>query len=168
MTVAVAVLAAMRWRYAVITVHGPSMVPTLADGDRLLVRRCGVRQVRRGDLVVFREPGIIRPGQRAAWLTGAAQGLWVVKRAVAVAGDPVPDAVRAASGGAAVVPPRSIVVLGDGPESRDSRHWGFIAASHIFGVTVRRQGAPSHNRGARTSPAGLGETPLQAGAPLHH
>ncbi|HEY6596424.1 MAG TPA: S24/S26 family peptidase [Asanoa sp.] len=56
----------MRGLFAVL-VRGPSMVPTLRDGDALLVRRGG-RAVRPGDVVVatFR----VRPG------------LLVVKRAV--------------------------------------------------------------------------------------
>ena len=38
-----------------VQVHGPSMLPTLEDGDRLLVFPC--RRVRVGDLVVFLDPG---------------------------------------------------------------------------------------------------------------
>ncbi len=34
-------LAALRWRYAIVTVRGVSMEPALRDGDRVLVRRCG-------------------------------------------------------------------------------------------------------------------------------
>jgi len=37
-----------------VEVRGPSMLPTLADGERLLVRR--TRRVRPGDLVVVRDP----------------------------------------------------------------------------------------------------------------
>lgn len=136
--VAIAV-GALRWRYAVVTVRGQSMVPALSEGDRLLVRRCSVRRLRAGDLVIFREPGLQQPGQRPAWLTGAARGLWVVKRVAAVAGDPVPIPVRVAVLDAAVVPRRAVVVLGDGPDSRDSRHWGFIYACHILGTTVQRR-----------------------------
>ena len=134
----VALVSAVRWWYAVITVHGPSMAPTLVDGDRVLARRCHLRALRTGALVIFLEPGFGSPKGRPAWLTGAANSLWVVKRVAAVPGDPVPDAVLQAVNGAAVVPRRAIVVLGEIPESRDSRQWGFIPASHVLGKAVRR------------------------------
>jgi signal peptidase I len=128
---------AMRWRYCVVTVHGPSMEPELTDGDRLLARRCGIGGLRRGQLVIFSEPGLARR-RRPAWLTGAAQNVWVIKRVAALPGDHVPDPVRPAVGGAAVVPPGAIVVLGGTPASRDSRHWGFIPGSHVLGVGRRQ------------------------------
>jgi signal peptidase I len=130
-------LGAMRWLHAVVSVRGPSMEPEICDGDRLLARRCGIGQLRPGQIVIFSEPGLPQRRQ-PAWLTGAGRRLWVIKRVAAIPGDPVPDAVRPAVGGASVVPPRAIVVLGDGPQSRDSRQWGFVAARHIFGVGVRR------------------------------
>jgi signal peptidase I len=138
-TAAVVVTAGvLRWRYALVTVSGPSMEPELANGDRLLARRCGLGRLRRGDLVIFREPG--RYGWRPAWLSGAARQRWVIKRVAAIPGDPVPDAVRPAVSGAAVVPPRSIVVLGTAVRSRDSRQWGFITAQDILGVSRARLG----------------------------
>jgi signal peptidase I len=140
-TMAVAAAAAgfgaVRWRYCVVTVRGPSMEPELADGDRLLARRCGIGGLRRGGLVIFREPGRARR-QRPVWLTGAAQDVWVIKHIAAMPGDQVPDAVRPAVGGAAVVPPGAVVVLGSTPASRDSRHWGFIPGSLILGVGRRQ------------------------------
>jgi signal peptidase I len=138
---------AVRWLFCVVTVRGPSMEPALSDGDRLIARRCGIARLRRGDLVIFREPGRNRP--RPAWLTGAGADVWVIKRVAAVAGDPVPDCVRPAVGAATIVPPWTIVVLGDAAESRDSREWGFIPASHVLGIGTRtlshrteRTGAP--------------------------
>lgn len=134
---AVAVAArVLRWRYALVTVSGPSMEPELADGDRLLARRCGLRRLRRGDLVIFREPGPY--GWRPAWLSGAAGQRWVIKRVAATPGDAVPDAVLPAVSGVTVVPPRSIVVLGNAARSRDSRQWGFITAQDILGVSRAR------------------------------
>jgi signal peptidase I len=112
------------------------MEPELADGDKLLARRCGMRALRRGELVVFSEPGVVR--RRPAWLTGAARNAWVIKRVAALPGDVVPDAVRAAAGGTAIVPRGAIVVLGSTAASRDSRQWGFVPASHVFGVCQRR------------------------------
>ncbi|MEU9030809.1 nickel-type superoxide dismutase maturation protease [Streptomyces sp. NPDC048383] len=43
-----------RARFELVEVTGPSMVPTLAHGDRLVVRYGA--QVRPGDVVVFRHP----------------------------------------------------------------------------------------------------------------
>ena len=134
----VVLVGVLRWLFAVVTVYGPSMEPALTDGDRLLARRCAARALRAGSLVIFLEPGLGRSAPRPAWLTGAAKKLWVVKRVAAVPGEPVPEEVRPAVDGATVVPPRTIVVLGDSPQSRDSRHWGFIPASLILGKAVRR------------------------------
>jgi signal peptidase I len=111
------------------------MEPDLADGDRLLVRRCGLRGLHRGQLVVFSEPGLAR--RRPVWLTGAAANVWVIKLVAALPGDLVPDSVRPAADGTAVVPAGAIVVLGRTASSRDSRQWGFIPASQIFGVCQR-------------------------------
>jgi signal peptidase I len=132
---------ALRWRYAVVTVHGPSMEPALADGDRLLARRCGLRGLRPGQLVIFREPGL-PDRRRPVWLTGAGRDHWVVKRVSAVPGDPVPASVRPAVSGVSVVPPQMVVVLGDAARSRDSRQWGFIPASAILGVGRRLASTP--------------------------
>ena len=52
LSVGAAALAAVRYRRLV--VQGDSMMPTLADGDRLLVRR--TRRVRVGDLAVVPDP----------------------------------------------------------------------------------------------------------------
>lgn len=131
-------LAAVRWRYSVVTVRGASMAPDLVDGDRVLVRRCGLRGLRHGQLVIFREP---KPGQRTrpAWLTGAAaKNTWVIKRVAALPGDPVPESVRSATGDTDVVPPQCLVVLGSPSFSRDSRHWGFIPARQVLGVGITR------------------------------
>jgi signal peptidase I len=146
----VAAVGAVRWRYCVVTVRGASMEPGLSDGDRLLARRCGLRGLRCGRLVVFREPGLA--GSRPAWRTGAAQDVWVIKRVAALPGDLVPDTVRPAASGTPTVPPGAIVVLGDSAESRDSRQWGFIPASHVYGVGERRL-----SRGRLASPAGNGQ-----------
>lgn len=126
----------LRWRYSVVTVSGPSMEPELHDGDRLLVRRCGVGALRRDQLVIFREPGVPGPG-RPIWRTRADRWSWVIKRVVAVPGDRVPDSVRASAGSVRLVPAGAIVVLGTAPGSRDSRQWGFVTSEHVFGVGVR-------------------------------
>jgi signal peptidase I len=123
-------------RYAVVDVRGSSMEPTLRHGDRVLVRRVrtsGVRTggVRTGDIVVIERPG------------RAARRVWVVKRAAAVAGDPVPGSVAHAAGVApgTAVPAGRLVVLGDNPtHSTDSRVWGYLPTDRLLGVVRRRMG----------------------------
>lgn len=122
---AVAVAAAVvRLRFTVVSVRGPSMEPTLTDGDRLLVRRSRLGGVRSGDIVVLASP---QPGSK-----------WFVKRAVAVPGDPVPEALREIAG-EATVPPGRFLILGDNPAvSADSRRFGYQGAERLLGVMVRR------------------------------
>ncbi|MYS87531.1 S26 family signal peptidase [Streptomyces sp. SID5474] len=146
------------------------MEPTLFPGDRLLVRRTG--RVRAGQVVVVRVPhppvvAGLPPGLRESDpatlaaiperidLAPAPQGRLMVKRAVAVAGDPVPveqfPVLRDAAGEA--VPAGALVVLGDNAASSwDSRAYGFVHRDQVVGVAVRRI-APSG--GPRTSRAGL-------------
>ncbi|HEY7069475.1 MAG TPA: S26 family signal peptidase, partial [Acidimicrobiales bacterium] len=63
---------------------------------------------------------------------------WIIKRAVAVAGDPlaphlVDDRART------FVPADRLVVLGDNPNrSYDSRDFGFVEPQRLFGVVFRR------------------------------
>lgn len=118
----------LRRRYLVITVEGTSMSPTYLPGDRLVVRRARAAAVRRGQCVVFAEEPLARGTQ------------WIVKRAAAVPGDPVPrDQVPALSTAAGQrVPPGHLVVLGDNPpHSCDSRHHGYVTADRVLGVVLR-------------------------------
>ncbi|WP_131742804.1 S26 family signal peptidase [Actinomadura roseirufa] len=143
-----------RRTYLVATVQGRSMEPTLRAGDRLLVRRTA--SVRQGQVVVVRAPdpplGPPPPDIDLALLEtlplepGAAPppgGRLLVKRVAAVAGDPVPrddfPALREAPQD--VVPPGSLVVLGDNPQaSWDSREYGFVRPGDCVGVALRRLG----------------------------
>jgi signal peptidase I len=115
-----------RW-LTVATVHGASMKPTLTDGQRVLARRC--RRYRVDDIIVFRAP------QRIA-ATG--DPTYRVKRIAAIAGDPLPPALRAA-GLPATVPSGHVAVTGDGPGSEDSRHLGCVPRSAIIGRITRRR-----------------------------
>lgn len=130
-------------RYAVVDVRGASMEPTLRHGDRVLVRRVRDGGVRAGDIVVIErfapddQPRYRRPGR-------SQRRVWVVKRAAAVAGDPVPGSVAHAAGVApgTAVPAGRLVVLGDNPaHSTDSRVWGYLPADRLLGVVRRRLGA---------------------------
>jgi signal peptidase I len=122
-------------RLVVVDVHGPSMEPTLYDGDRVLVRRAPLTAIRTGDLVV-----VARPDSHEF----ATAGPWVIKRAAATAGERIPPVIRrgwAENGvdfAGAVVPEGRLLLLGDNPaRSGDSRHWGFTEGDAVLGVVTR-------------------------------
>jgi signal peptidase I len=146
--------AAARMRLVAVTVDGWSMEPTLRDGDRVLVLRRKLRRVRRGSVVVVErpEPGVGWSRLRAPkWhLDGRS---WYVKRAVAIPGDPVPGSVAPVVGAEpqSVVPPDSLVLIGDGVSSSDSRRWGYFPADRLLGVVVARLPRAPHDR-ARCAP----------------
>ena len=129
----VAGFAAARSRLLVIDVVGDSMVPTYRSGDRVLVHR--TRRLRRGDVVIaHHQEGGRRRGPSASYVT-----TWLVKRLVALPGDRVPESVIPAIGGAERhVPDGMAVLLGDHPESADSRNWGFVPLADIAGVVLPR------------------------------
>jgi len=129
------------------TVDGPSMLPTLEDGQRLLVDRLTYRfqDPQRGDVVVFRYPA--NPRQH------------FIKRIIAIPGDevlisrgtvyvngvaleePYIAGPMFGSFGPVVVPPDSYFVLGDNrnnsEDSRD-RRVGFVPRDHIIGRAIWR------------------------------
>jgi type IV secretory pathway protease TraF len=94
------------------------MLPKLTPGQRVRVRRKPPAAVRAGDVVLAEAP---RP-----------RTYQIIKRAVAVPGDPAPD-------GRGEVPPGMYVLLGDNSAaSFDSRHFGYLPARHILGVVSGR------------------------------
>jgi signal peptidase I len=137
--------AALRRWFMVVTVAGPSMAPTLSDGDRVLVRRRTVDSVRRGDIVVLLGPRMPGRGLSAAdFLAGATNDdrPLMIKRVVAAPGDPVP-------GRPAAVPGNEIIVTGDNESmSFDSRQAGPFEAGGVRGVVVRRIGTGRQARDA--------------------
>ncbi|GAA3002104.1 S26 family signal peptidase [Streptomyces drozdowiczii] len=125
----VVLLVLLRLTVSVLLVSGPSMTPALRHGQRVLFVRRGLLRPRAGRIVVLRPP----PGPAGRPL--------LVKRVVALGGDPMPPEVREAAGAAAgeVVPRGRMVVLGDNPAfSTDSRYWGALPASDVVGVVLER------------------------------
>ena len=87
-------------------------------------------------VIAHHQEGGPRTGPIAAHMTA-----WLVKRLVAVPGDPVPELVRPAVDTAEDrVPDGMTVLFGDHPGSADSRSWGFIPLSDIAGIVVARIG----------------------------
>jgi signal peptidase I len=138
-------------------IPSPSMVPTLAVYDRILVQKAFFtwHDVREGDIVVFSHPPLDQ--------CGGSQGDDLVKRVIALPGQtiyssgnsiyvdgrllaepylphydplgpPIPDAT---SQHPYRVPPGEFYVLGDNrADSCDSRFWGPIEGSSIVGKVV--------------------------------
>ncbi|KAA6218875.1 S26 family signal peptidase [Streptomyces filamentosus] len=135
--VAVLVLALLLLRLLLsrLRINGPSMMPALRDGQRVLVVRSGPARLRTGRIVVVAPPeGLVRPRR-----DGAARPPLVVKRIAALAGDPVPPEVCGAAGvpEGTLVPPGRVALLGDNPAfSTDSRFWGLLPVSSVVGVVL--------------------------------
>jgi signal peptidase I len=126
------VVITVRRHLLVIHVVGDSMAPVYASRDRLLVRR--TRRLRVGDVVIahHREGGRRDAGSEPLATT------WLVKRLAALPGDPVPRPVVPAVGEHRNVPAGMAVLLGERPDSADSRSWGFVPLDDIAGVVLRR------------------------------
>lgn len=130
---AMALAAAALWirqRLIITEVRGPSMLPTYRDGDRLLtLRQRGRSPLSPGQVVVLANP-------RPVGVPGSSSSPWLIKRVVAVAGEPVPGGQPDDR-----VPAGHVVVLGDNPaQSLDSRHLGFIPVTAIRATVLRRMG----------------------------
>ena len=124
-------LTVLRRRFVVVAVTGDSMLPTLRPGDRVLVRRVPLHRVDRGQLVVVANPHDLPslPDNPP----------WLVKRAAALPGDPVPPELG--GDGDARVPPGKLLILGDNRgRSYDSRRAGYFTAEGLLGVVIRTIG----------------------------
>jgi len=129
----------LRRRLTVVRVLGPSMQPALSSGDRVLVRRASIGDLRRGHIVV-----VEKPGDEGTWvahppLWPVDSREWLIKRVAALPGDPWPDSItRRADLVSPVVPAGNLVVLGDNAaRSLDSRTLGCIPAERLLGVMLR-------------------------------
>jgi signal peptidase I len=105
-----------------VTVVGQSMSPTLRDGQRLLARRLR-RAPRRGEVIVFRVPDEDLPCR--------------IKRVAAIAGDPVPEWLTPTLPGLTRIPADRVAVVGDNPDSQDSRQLGLVRCQDILGAVPR-------------------------------
>jgi signal peptidase I len=129
-----ALLFAARRAYGVAGVVGGSMEPTLSPGDHVLFRRGTPHHPHPGDVVIITTA-------RLAVLVPSASGIverspdLMIKRLVAVAGDPVPCGVPC---GCATVCDGRVVVRGDADRSLDSRTWGCIPVQVLTGRATRQ------------------------------
>ena len=155
-SVAAAVLGVgrVRRRLVVVQVAGPSMEPALSSGDRVLVRRARLRELRPGLVVVVEMP---RRNTGAGLPSGRPPGPreWLIKRVAALPGDRLPAGVPSPGPGPdhrGVVPPGMFVLLGDNAAwSHDSRVIGCVPAERLLGVMIRPLSGspvPAHDRRA--------------------
>lgn len=133
------VAALLRRRIVVVSVSGASMAPTLRSGDRLLVRRTPGEAVRAGEIVVVEETRPCRRGEPIR----TRHTRWVVKRVVAVPGDPAPAFLPVWERGPdSRVPPRR-------PRRQRRVQSGFPALRFRAGRSgARRRPSPSRRRHA--------------------
>lgn len=110
---------ARRW-LLVVRVHGQSMSPTYQPGDAVLARRRRGGELARGSVVICRLPPEI-PGPDG----------YLVKRVVAVGGDPIPGGANGAR-----VPAGQVFLQGDNPASYDSRSFGPIDVRFVRGRVI--------------------------------
>ncbi|MEV0729250.1 S26 family signal peptidase [Polymorphospora sp. NPDC050346] len=123
----------LRRRFVVVTVTGPSMLPTLRHGDSLLVRRTRVGGLRHGVVVVLELPPQAAAPDAPAAPDGADR--WSVKRVVGLPG----DVTAGIDGANRPVPAGCLAVAGDNVAvSYDSRHVGPVRGDRLLGVVVRR------------------------------
>jgi signal peptidase I len=128
-------IAWVRWTLAVVTVKGTSMEPTYHRGDRVLVRRTGLRRARVGQVIVI-------AAGRPLGAPPLDSPLLVIKRLIALPGGAVP-AFRVRDAREDVVPDGRVVVAADNPDGVDSRQLGYFATGNLLGVVVRRLHRPA-------------------------
>jgi signal peptidase I len=139
----------LRRNLHVVTVVGASMEPSLFHGDRVLVRRCGITRVARGDVVVLEADRPLgwpegRPIVRGSVMT-------MIKRVAALPGETLPEGLREAPALRAetVVSPDAVVVTGDNvslARNQDSLRHGAFPARWVTGKVIRKLGAKSMRR----------------------
>lgn len=161
-TVAAAVLGVglVRRRLVVVEVTGPSMKPVLYSGDRVLVRRARLSELRPGQVVVVEMPRPDNDGPGLPPGRSLSDREWLIKRVAALPGDRLPAGVPSPDPGTdhpGVVPPGMFVLLGDNAMwSYDSRVIGCVPGERLLGIMIRpvnarpgpaaqRLGRPGHS-----------------------
>ena len=122
-----------------------SMLPTLLEGDRVLVCKFEylLRAPRRGDIFVFKypkDPGvdyvkrlIALPGDKFEVRNGV---VWINDQKV---DEPYVTFRDTYNHAPVVVPEKSYIALGDNrPNSADSRYWGYVPEKNIRGPVILR------------------------------
>ncbi len=146
LSVLIAVLVIL-FLYRPVKVEGTSMMPSLYDQERLFINqfsyKFGLGSIKRGDTVVFLYPDdptksyikrvIGLPGDTVA----VDDGYVIVNGRKLVENYVPPDYRDDRSYSPTLVPPDDYFVLGDHrSSSNDSRAWGFVPRSYIYGKAV--------------------------------
>ena len=141
-------LATFLLRFSV--VRGSSMIPSIEDGDRLVVNRVtrDLQSLHRFDVVILRSPVdpevdyvkrvVGLPGDRVRLVRGQ---LWIDDQPVAepFLHVPMPETTDGWR-----VPEDAVFVLGDNrPVSSDSREFGFVPLAAVHGKVVARIWPPA-------------------------
>ncbi|MGW4795278.1 S26 family signal peptidase [Nonomuraea sp. NPDC004297] len=140
LAIAGALVVRLRRAYSTIRVDGFSMTPALTDGDRLLARRLPASALRNGHIAMVRSP--LPMG-----------GPFLIKRIVALPGDPVPESVRGIVPDERV-PDGRLVVIGDNVDaSFDSRDHGYFSMADVHAVAIRKLTSADDPSGTESTPA---------------
>ena len=146
LSVLIAVLVIL-FLYRPVKVEGTSMMPTLYDQERLFINQFSYKfklgDIKRGDTVVFWAPDNYPNSyiKRVIGLPGdtvAVQDGFVIVNGRKLVENYVPPEYRDDRNYTPrVVPPDDYFVLGDHrTSSNDSRAWGFVPRSYIYGKAV--------------------------------
>jgi len=133
--------------YQPVKVEGTSMMPTLADQERIFINKFtyhfGLGDIQRGDMVVFWFPLDVAKSYIKRVIGTPGDVIRIDSGQVYVNGAPltenyVPENYRDnISWESHVVPPGEYFVLGDHrSSSSDSRTWGFVKREAIYGKAV--------------------------------
>lgn len=146
--------AALAVNRSLLRVRGRSMMPTLDEGDVLLTRPA--RRIRRGDVVVLRDPGDDdeRRVKRVVGLAGEQLVLANGRLTIDGVRHVEPYATGVGPSVSVAVPDGHVVVLGDArAASTDSRRYGPVPSELVERVAVAR--VRPRPRALRAAPVAL-------------